>query len=824
MRSSWVRSRFHLRSGWRATCGLILVVGLAGGLALAGLAGARRTDEAIPRFLRYSRPADTFIILYRDGLGVAGAQPFELPQDPDELTDALDQLRALPEIAYAHRGTDVAVARVDETSPSGFRPQRARIHFDPGGSEVFGRPLIVAGRLAQDDRADEVVINEQLARLQGLDVGSIYRAAPYSREQTAEAFAGAPTVPAHPVRDLRVVGIARRTRGLLPPVTDQSAASVLEEELYLTPAYFTAYAGDVAIPGAFIGARRRNGLADMERLTSEVTRLFGASAEVLPFREINLGEEERRSLERAVSYEAGGLRIFAALVAVAALVFIAQALVRQNAEEAKDDVVFRALGMTKRQLIASSVLRTLPIAAGGAAVAVGVAIAMSPLAILGVARRAALDRGVAVDAAVLSAGGVSIIAAVLVLAALAALWQHRSRSATTRRVGVVARLGGVGLRPTAAVGTGFALDPGRGAGAVPSRPAIGAVLTAVVGLLMAAVVLTSFDGLVSNPGRFGVGWDIQVGVFQTPDQPEAAAATLAEDPDVAGFAGFRIGGLVIDGRDVQAMALFAPTKREVPVEVLAGRTPATPDEIGLGAATMRELGLSVGDRVEVGGGEGPAATMRVVGKVVVPAGGVDYELGPGRGALVTSEVLATRYPAVAFPFSYVMDLVAGTDRNRKAAELEQSFPQTVVIAPLPADLRNLRQAREVPVALAAVVAVLAVAALVHALVSVIRRRRRDLAILKTIGFTRRQLSGIVAWQATVIAGVGVVIGLPVGLAGGRWLWRWVSTQLGVAPHPVVPAAWVAVVVVSVFVVANLIAAIPGWFAGRIPAAVVLRSE
>ena len=334
----------------------------------------------------------------------------------------------------------------------------------------------------------------------------------------------------------------------------------------------------------------------------------------------------------------------------------------------------------------------------------------------------------------------------------------------------------------------------------------------------------SFDELVGSPSRFGVGWDIQVGVFQVPEQPGPAAAVLARDPDIAGFAGVRIGGLVIDGRDVQAMTLLAPSKRGVPVEVLSGRRPTKPDEIGLGAATMRELGLSVGDRVEVGGGEAPPATMRVVGKVVVPAGGVDYELGPGRGALVAPEVLTTRYPAVAFPLSFVMDLVGGADRERKAAALEQTFPQTVVIAPLPADLRNLRQAREVPVALAAVVAVLAMAALAHALVSVIRRRRRDLAILKTIGFTRRQLSGIVAWQATVIAGVGIVIGVPVGLAAGRWLWQFVSTQLGVAAHPTVPAVWVAAVVTAVFVVANLIAAIPGWFAGRVPAAVVLRSE
>ena len=75
---------------------------------------------------------------------------------------------------------------------------------------------------------------------------------------------------------------------------------------------------------------------DLEKLTVDITRLFGATAEVAPFRSTggNLGQEERRSLEQAVSYEADGLRIFAALVAITALVFVGQALVRQNAKRA----------------------------------------------------------------------------------------------------------------------------------------------------------------------------------------------------------------------------------------------------------------------------------------------------------------------------------------------------------------------------------------------------------------------------------------------------------------------------------------------------------
>ena len=69
--------------------------------------------------------------------------------------------------------------------------------------------------------------------------------------------------------------------------------------------------------------------------------------------------------------------------------------------------------------------------------------------------------------------------------------------------------------------------------------------------------------------------------------------------------------LVIDGRDVSAMALVPSPEGGIPIEVLSGREPANRDEIGLGAVTMRRLGLSVGDRVEVTGGEAPATTMRV---------------------------------------------------------------------------------------------------------------------------------------------------------------------------------------------------------------------
>jgi ABC-type lipoprotein release transport system permease subunit len=51
----------------------------------------------------------------------------------------------------------------------------------------------------------------------------------------------------------------------------------------------------------------------------------------------------------------------------------------------------------------------------------------------------------------------------------------------------------------------------------------------------------------------------------------------------------------------------------------------------------------------------------------------------------------------------------------------------------------------------------------------VRRRRRDLALLKTFGFTQRQLVAAIAWQASVDAVVGIILGIPVGIIGGREL-------------------------------------------------------
>ena len=105
-----------------------------------------------------------------------------------------------------------------------------------------------------------------------------------------------------------------------------------------------------------------------------------------------------------------------------------------------------------------------------------------------------------------------------------------------------------------------------------------------------------------------------------------------------------------------------------------------------------------------------------------------------------------------------------------------------------------------------------------------RRRRRDLAVLRTLGFTRRQLGACIAWQATATTAVALVVGLPLGVLLGRSLWDAFARTIYVVPEATVPVASLALLVAVAFVLANILAWGPSREAARTPAALALRAE
>jgi len=161
-----------------------------------------------------------------------------------------------------------------------------------------------------------------------------------------------------------------------------------------------------------------------------------------------------------------------------------------------------------------------------------------------------------------------------------------------------------------------------------------------------------------------------------------------------------------------------------------------------------------------------------------------------------------------------------------AASGGSSIADTIDLLPAqrPAEIVNYRSMGAMPAILAGGLAAGATAALGLTLVASVRRRRRDFALLKTLGFTRGQLAAAVAWQSTTIAVVGLAVGIPLGIAAGRWLWLLFAHELSAVPEPTVPVVSVTLAGLIALVAANLVAAFPGRRAARTPTADILRAE
>jgi hypothetical protein len=264
--------------------------------------------------------------------------------------------------------------------------------------------------------------------------------------------------------------------------------------------------------------------------------------------------------------------------------------------------------------------------------------------------------------------------------------------------------------------------------------------------------------------------------------------------------------------------------------VTAGRLPANAHEIAVGATTMHDLHTHLGGTVPLALSEhGHEEPVRVVGEVVLP-GLAPYpgsdKAGLGVGALLT-ESGWTRYSSEYGKVVYVLRYRPGQDATTLAAQMRRVDPgdQPLGINRVtgPSGIESLQRLRSTPTLLALLVALMLGAAVANAIVVAVRRRRHDLAVLRTLGLTTSQLVRTVLWQATTVGLVAVIVGIPLGLVVGRWSWNLLVTSLGMVPAPVVPGLVVTAVAVGVLALTNLVGIVPGLRAAHAPGA-TLRAE
>jgi hypothetical protein len=220
------------------------------------------------------------------------------------------------------------------------------------------------------------------------------------------------------------------------------------------------------------------------------------------------------------------------------------------------------------------------------------------------------------------------------------------------------------------------------------------------------------------------------------------------------------------------------------------------------------------------GGAKPARdpiNLRIVGEATFPAVaqvGTDMPR-LGTGALVTRDAfLRMGGDARNEPEFSAVRLASGTDPETVIAANPAGIRDAVGTATTwftdakPAEVRQLDAAMPYLRGALFVGYAILLAVIVHALWAIVRANRHDLAVLRVLGCTRRQLDGVTSWQVAPVAAVALVLGVPIGIAIGRLAFSLFAQSLAVVDDASIPFSVLALLVLAVLaaaVVAVLVA-------------------
>lgn len=788
----WLWVRTDARRRLRPALVLVLLVALAGGVVMAAVAGGRRNGTAVERAAALTSPADAWV----------------LPNEPGFDWDAV---RALPEVEAVAEFPVSDYGRIE-----GF-PDGLATGFPAGSPEVMTEvevPLVVDGRLADPDRVDEVTVSPEAVD-RGVAIGDrLTIEVPSAREQASWLTGDEPPFPAPARQEVTVVGVTK--------------ASFFADDLQTTYAFFERYEDQLAPDEMYVNAlvRLRGGAADMARFEADMARLAGRPVEMKD------AAAELKRQTNATHLERNALYGFAAAAALAALILVGQAAVRMVASSASEAPLLVTLGFTRTG--AAAAIGALPAAAGvvGALGAAGVAYLLSERFPIGVGRRAEPDLGYHVDWAVLAPGVAALIVLAVggTLAVAGAALRQRRLGVAPAGSRVASAVTSAGAPVPLALGVRLALERGNGRTAVPVRPALVGSIVGVLGVVAALTFGTGLDRATNDAELYGQSFDAMIilpgpAIAQLGPVVDPVIEELVDHRDVAAVTEARNAIARIEGRDVSVVGLRDMTG-SFDLRPVRGRAPSAPEEITLAPQDMDALGVGIGDEVRV---EGTAGPLTVTGEAFSPElSHTSYDAG----AQMTDEGFRRLFPTdEALKFvSYMIRFTPGTDVPDTLGginadiERETGVPDAIEGRFPVEDQENLEGVRNVPLALGGFLAVLAVGAVGHALASTVRRRRHDVAVLRTLGLTRRQTRATVAWQATTLALVGLVFGVPLGVALGRTIWRVVAE--GTPMLYAAPFAAIAVVLVppAAVALANALAAWPAHVAARLRPAEALRTE
>jgi hypothetical protein len=764
-----------LRVGWKASLLMMVVLAAVSAVVLTLVAGARRTATAPDRYT--SAVGGDFDALV--------TQPVGRPR--------FDEVDALPIVEEVRSLTFIG-ANVGGGEPVGEGGGLGgEVNPFAGTGPVPGARLL-QGRFADPARPEEFVANLAFAEMFGAEVGDRLPVATWTQAQVDTNAFGRP--PSGYAFEGVLVGVIDGPDDLDDPTpTAVFGVGLLDEDIGVVTTLMAVRLAP--------GASRDDLRAHLDALPDGSDLALGA------------GPIVSTTVRNAVAAQAEGLWVIALVAVVAGIAALGQILSRHARVPELERRRLVALGASRGHIVGEAVGRAAVPATLGLIIGLAAAAFASQLFPVGFVRRLEPAAGVQIDAYLLLpvAGGllVCLLAWVFVTAWLGQRTQSTKKPSPL--VELVAHRAGTAA---AATGVRFAFVRNqRETGSVAST--VTGLTVAIVGLVGATVFAVSLGRLVTDGGRYGSNYDLLLGNGWLPAGSDLRVA-LAGDDDVDGLMLLGAGAARAGGATVELVA-FDPVRGGLTPRLLDGRLPVGADELALGRLTGDQLGIGVGDELTLKGADAPA-TFRVVGLAVLPTLGSNQ--GVGVGALLTFDGVQQVAPEVTRSVAAI-DLRSGAppDVGQRLGELTFTPPGAWVV---PASIRNVARVDHVPVLLSGLLALLAAALLTHALVQSVRAHRRDYAILRAIGADRRCVGRAVHCQATALVVIPLVIGVPLGMVLGRYVYAAFVDRIGAISDPTTPVLLGIATTGSFLLLANVVAAQPARRARKATPASLLRAE
>jgi hypothetical protein len=598
---AWARA--DVRSRWRSLLALGLLVGVVAGLALAAVAGARRTDSSFQRLRERTNAADA--IAFPSQVGVFEAD--------------WDALRRRPEVSQVARWK-LSFGRV-----AGVEGEA--ILFAPVDRQWLGevdRPVVVDGRMFDPGAPDEVVVGEAATEELGFRVGSVIDYKPFGADQ--DDTSGVP--PNGPEVRLRVVGVVRHVHEFL----------FVPGMVMPSPAFLDVHgSGTLLAENAMV--RLAHGAADVPQLQRAVNDLVAPGALIDDLHLI------QRRVDTTIGVERSALLLLAAAIAIAGMMLVGQALGRSAAIPRSEVVVLKAMGFDRSSMALYTVLAHLVVAGVGALVALATAAMASHWFPLGLAAQIDPDRGLHADWVVLGPGIALAVAVVLGRAAIIGwrLMSSRRSASFLRPSTLVERVTRVAPL-TVGLGPSMALRPGGDRSSGFIRPALVGAVVGILGIVGTMTIDRGLNEALANPARAGVAWDATATPAPS-DRTETGVNQSRLDsigalPDVAAVG--VVSRLVsqVNGAGVPVFSV-QPSVGSIALVSTSGRAPSGDDEAAIGPQTARQLNVDIGDMITVGSLQ---HRVRIVGQALFPA---DVHAGFDEGLWLTPNGLQSIEPPVS---------------------------------------------------------------------------------------------------------------------------------------------------------------------------------